>query len=276
MLKKDYCQKKQLKPEYRVRAEQRAEKRKSFVKKMILFFSILILIISIVYLLFFSSIFKIKKITITGLSKVGDLNLAENIVRDSFQLKRFGFFSNQNAFVINKAYLSNTLKRQLAIESVKLEIILPKTIKINIVKNETALIWQAGEKYFSILKDGVANLEIADLKNYELPVVRYNTTTELIIGEKYLTAEQINYIKKIFALFIFYFKNEKVSFFELASVESRELKIFTESDWHVLFSLDLDPEESLKLASRVWEEKLKHVSGLQYIDVRIRDRIYYK
>lgn len=275
MLKKDYCQSKQLKPEHCLRAEEKAEKRKSFIKKMILFFGILILIIDTIYLLFFSSVFKIKKITITGLSKVGELATAERIVQDSFQFQRFGFFSNQNAFFVNKKYLENTLKRQIEIENLDLQVIYPNALKINIVKSESVAIFLADKKYYSILKDGTLRAEIKDIKNYELPIVSYSTSTEIIIGHKYLTEKQTDYLKKLLALFSFYFKDKKVTSFELAGLESREIKLITGDNWYLLFDLDLDIEESLKLASSVWKEKFKNTK-IQYLDVRIKDRVYYK
>jgi len=35
-------------------------------------------------------------------------------------------------------------------------------------------------------------------------------------------------------------------------------------------------EESLKLASRVIGEKIKETAKLQYLDLRVKDRVYYK
>lgn len=275
MLKKDYCQTKQLKPDNIVRLEERRQKKKSFIKKMILFFGILAVIILFIYLLFFSSVFKIKKITITGLTKVGELEVAEKIVQDSFQFKRYGFFSNQNAFFINKKSLVNTLQRRLDLENLDLQVFYPNALKINIIKSEPVAIFLADKKYFTIINDGLLKSEVQDIQSYELPIFSYATSTEISPGKKYLSQNQIDYLKRLFALFNFYFKDKKIKLFEIASLESREIKLITTDNWYLLFNLDIDPEESLKLASKVWEDKFTNTK-VQYLDLRIKDRIYYK
>jgi len=275
MLKKDYSITKQYKPEYKVREDLKTQKRKSFLKKMILFFSVLFLIIFIIHSLFFSSFFKIQKIVITGLNEREETE-AKDIIQNFFNYKRYVLFSEQNIFFLNKTTLKNTLSRRFDLEEVVIKINWPNTLKIDVKKNKPVLIWKTDQKYFAVYKDGVIEKELFDVSVFELPLVSSGTSTDIIIGKKYLNEKQIVAIEKIYLLFHNYFKNQNIDHFEIASLESKDIKLFVKESWYLLFNIDLDFEQSLKIASFVMTEKIKNTKNLQYLDLRVNGRVYYK
>lgn len=252
------------------------EKEKKSFKKMILFFIILILIILIIYFLFFSSFFQIKKIIIAGTNQAEEIISIEKIVREFISHKRFYILSQKNIFILSQSGLKNIINNNFDLANVVLITNLPNALKIQIKHKVPALIWQEDNNYFTIYNDGVIKNEIDDIQKFELPIVNQGTSTEVVIGQKVVSGEQIDYIQKLFSLFNFYFKDFQVKQFVVTSLKSREVKLITNEKWYILFNLDIEPQDSLEIVKAVLSQKIPDRANLQYIDARIKDKIYYK
>ena len=174
------------------------EEKKSFRIKI--FFGLIILVfLGIIYWTFFSSFWQIKKINITGTNQIGEIEQIEKITKEFLWHKRFLIFSGQNSWLINKTGLQNLILTKLDLNSVEIEIQKPNLLKIKINKKIPSLIWQENNKYFTIFSDAKIKEQIYDIKAYELPLVGYNTTTEIKIDKQYVSEDQLNYISKIFS-----------------------------------------------------------------------------
>jgi len=172
--------------------------------------------------------------------------------------------------------LQNIITTKLDLEKAEIKIEKPNLLKIKINKKIPALIWQEGDKYFTIFNDAKIKEQVYNIEAYELPIISKNTTTEILINKKYVSEDQLNYISKIFSLFNFYFSDLKIQKFVLENMQSREVKLITSENWHILLSLDVDEEQSLNNVKSILDQKIKNRVGLQYIDARIKDKIYYK
>lgn len=252
------------------------EKEKKSFKSRVLGISFLIFIILIIYFLFFSSFFQIKKIIIAGTDKAGEITSIEKIVQEFISHKRFYILSQKNIFILSQSGLKNIINNNFDLVRITLTTNLPHTLKIEIKHKVPALIWQKDNSYFTIYSDGVIKNKIDKIQEFELPIVNQGTSTEVVIGQKVVSEEQIDYIQKLFSLFNFYFKELNIKQFVVTGLESREVKLITNEGWYILLSLGLEPEDSLITAKSVLEQKILDRANLQYIDVRIKDRIYYK
>ncbi len=275
MLKRDYYQSKYNLSSPNKRREEIEKEKKSF-KKVILFFVLLIIVIGIIYGLFFSPIFQIQKIIVTGTNKAEEMAQIEKTTREFMLRHRFYFLTQKNLFILNKTALKDQFNKNFDLEQIEIKTKLPTILKIELREQAPALIWQEGNEYFILDQNGLLKNKIDNIQMFELPIVNAGTTTEMVLGKKYLTNEQINFIKKIFSLFNFYFNDLGIKQFVVTTLESREVKLITSENWHILFNLDLDPQESLVTVKAVLEQKIGERSHLKYIDARIKDRVYYK
>ncbi len=64
--------------------------------------------------------------------------------------------------------------------------------------------------------------------------------------------------------------------FDIDSYPIEELKATTNEGWYVLFNLKKDIKNQLLTLKVALNEKIKNRTNLQYIDLRIENRIYYK
>jgi cell division septal protein FtsQ len=105
------------------------------------------------YLMFFSSLFDIKNIKITGLSRVNTADV-EKIVLDQSDENRYWLFSQRNLLVFNKKSLSQSLSDKYHFKEITIKKGLFHTLKINLSEREYSYIWEEKDKYYYIDKDG--------------------------------------------------------------------------------------------------------------------------
>lgn len=68
----------------------------------------------------------------------------------------------------------------------------------------------------------------------------------------------------------------KAASFDIESYPAEELRVVTSESWYILFSLDRDISSQLLALKAALDEKIENRMNLQYIDLRIENRIYYK
>jgi len=278
--KRDYHNKKH--PSLWDEQEEIKKEKKSF-HKTILFFIFIIIIILIIYALIFSCLFQIKNVVVSGSSKVGETAEIQQVAQDFLEHRKFLVLPNSNAFILNRQSLKRLLEKKFDLEYATVGVDWPKTLEIEVQNKFPALVWQEGEIYYSVYSDGVIKNKIVNLAEYELPIINRGTTTDVMINEQVVSNEQMQYISELNSLFNYYFKDLGVRQFVLTSLESREVKLITNqggpaesAGWYILFSLEIGVEESVNIVKSVLDQKIEDSNTLQYIDVRIKDKIYYK
>lgn len=114
---------------------------------------LLVLLIVVLYFLFFSSLFNIKKIPITGLTRVSS-NDVEQLARAQSNQNRYWIFRQSNLLVFDKAKLSQELTDRYHFKAVRINKSLFHTLKIDLSEREYRYIWQEKDKYYYIDADG--------------------------------------------------------------------------------------------------------------------------
>jgi len=113
----------------------------------------LVLLIGLIYLMFFSSVFDIKTIQIIGLSRVSTTDVEKAAWGQSDQ-NRYWLLRQNNLLVFDKNNLSQTLINTYHFKEIKITKSLFHTLKINLVEREYGYIWQENDKYYYIDKAG--------------------------------------------------------------------------------------------------------------------------
>jgi len=67
-----------------------------------------------------------------------------------------------------------------------------------------------------------------------------------------------------------------VASFDIDSYPTDKLRVVTNESWYVLFSLKQEIKKQLLSLKVVLDEKIEDRINLQYVDLRIENRIYYK
>ncbi len=245
-------------------------------KKLIVFLLILIFILGLAYLFIFSSVFRIKDIKISGNQVISNEEIVDSL--HNFLFKKILFFFNRNNILLATG---NKLKNILIgdfprISSLEIhKNIFKQTINLKIIERKEAGIYCRNECYY-IDNQGVIFEEAPQTSGTLILVVRDYSAGELEIGknvlEKEFMAELIDLRSSLFEGF-----KLKVLDFNLESSPAKELKVNTHEGWYILFDTSRDFKNQLDNLKLVLEEKIKDGrKNLQYVDLRIESRVYYK
>lgn len=255
--------------------ELKRQDKKSFGKTVI-FLLIPIIIIAIIYGLFFSRMFEIQKIIITGTDRVEETTKIEEVIKGLIEQKRFFVLPQRNIFLLSKSAVQSVVVKIFDLEEVRVEAQGAHTLKVQIKHKTPAVIWSNGnQEYFTVYSDGVIKNKI-DADRFELPIVSRGTTTVVVIGQKIIDQPHLKYILELYSLFNFYLKGFSIKEFIIPYIESREVKLITSEGWYILFSLENDVRQCLESIKLVLDQKIPNRAGLQYIDARIKGKIYYR
>ncbi len=120
----------------------------------------LVLLVGLIYLMFFSTVFNIKTIEITGLSRVSASEV-EKIAWGQSDQNRYWLLRQNNLLVFDKNNLSRTLTDTYHFKEIKINKSLFHTLKINLTEREYGYIWQENDKYYYIDQAGYLINELA-------------------------------------------------------------------------------------------------------------------
>ena len=264
----------------------RMARKKSILKNRFFRVSILIsiLFISVLYLLFFSQVFQIKSIAISGEQKISKQDIA-NIVENQIQNK-FLFFNTKSIFLVKRNEISDiALSEFPLIESVQINRKLPSSLFVIVKERIEKAKWCIENKCFLIDNNGIIFEEI--FENYsELPTIKsFNangkfalpadaTALQAGLGQEVVEKETLSKVLQIISKL----KQNLEIQIKLADIVSKErLNIKTSENWEIYFNLlgDIDwqiTELGLILEKEIDSEKRQK---LEYIDLRF-NRVFYK
>jgi len=232
--------------------------------KKIFFIFTTLLFLGIIYLLFFSPVFNIKEIIVLGNKKVSSEEIKNNLIRD-------------NIFLTNNKSIEDQLLKKIP-EILELKInknLLKRKLEINIKERETVGIICSIGTCFYFDENGIIFDDAPNTSGSLIVVIQDNSGRNYEIGNKISEKTFIDTVLEINEN-LFSEIGLRVSSFNIDSYPIEELKAVTTEGWYALFNLKKDTENQLLALKVALNEKIKDRTGLQYIDLRIENRIYYK
>jgi len=253
----------------------RKRKRKKIRGILIVICSLFLILLAGFFLL---PVFKIKTIEISGNKEIK----AEEI-RDILNYK--------NILLASKEKIKNDLMK-------KFPLIAELEIKINLVKRKIELNLKEREEFgivcqaekikqenveieqtkncFYIDKKGVIFEEAPQTSGSLIILVKDYSDRDYGIGDNIFEENIINFIAEA-KDFLLSEVNIKVIDFDNLSFPVDDLKVITGEGWYILFNLQKEARNQLLALKAVLDEKIKDQrQTLQYVDLRIENRVYYK
>ncbi|MDD5693032.1 MAG: FtsQ-type POTRA domain-containing protein [Patescibacteria group bacterium] len=249
------------------RTQQDPEKRD--YKKGVLGFILVILILIAVYILFFSSLFRINKVELNQIRYQDKTAIDKTI------------FDYKNKFILNRNLLfisSGTLKKKLlSLPGVKNATVIkkyPNTLIVQVEERSPAFVWQVLDHKYLVDESGMIWAVYED-KFVDFPVVVDDKNVPTEIGKKPVPAS--------FSHFVLGLKSD---FQEITGVKyvgmevvdtTNELKVRSGAGWYAYFDTTRNAKTELANLNRILDEVKKTKNKkLEYVDLRIEDKIFYK
>lgn len=233
-------------------------------KRGLAWFTVILIIPLIFYLVFFSPVFKVKEFEVNGYSN-------PDIVRQIAGEQASKNLISGNILFFSKTKLADTLRGDQKVTEVKINKNYPNKITINISESKPSLIWNTAGDYFLIDERGVV---IGPAFNEKLPVLYDAANISVRAGEEVASPTFVKFIRDISEGFkgATGVSITKITIFDLMS----DVHITSSAGWTVYLNSSKSAEAQLKNLSRVLAESRKSKTKLEYIDIRLDNRIFYK
>ena len=275
------------------------KKKSRFGLKLFIFCAVFFIFAAgIFYLIIFSPVFEINKISVNGLEDVKPEEI-QKIADNILSVKFFNKIPKNNPILLPEQEITRRILNNFP--KIK-EVTLTKkfrenTLLINITEREPAAIWcrvvpesvlvsssSAGrllnqtpraENCFFADAGGFIFGEAPILSGGAVPTVYEQTASAINIKDKVSNQKTLEFIlaakKELAAV------NLNLTDFVIKSQSLGDLEILTPEGWIIYLDISNSPASQINALKRVLEEEIKeNRNRLEYIDLRVTDRAYYK
>jgi len=236
--------------------------KKGFPKIYIYLLIIVIILAGLIYLVFYSSFFKIKNIIIENSN---NSEVSQTLAKlNGINIFRFNIGRTQDE--VSEIFPE--------VKGVKITRGLPNTLKIQFQERASAVAWQTQDKTFLIDSNGVIYKEISSTseESNNLPVIKDNNNVAISEGQKILSQNFLNFITELSSKF-----NEttgyKITRFEVNET-TFQVDVIIDQSWKLIFDTNRNVDDQLSDLTKFLADHKDEVE--QYIDLRIEGRVYFK
>lgn len=248
------------------RTEEQAKAKNN--RPLFLYFLILLFIGALGYLVFLSPYLKVSKVVINEL-KYCDKNQIDSIVTNHGKN-----ILNKNIITFQVSNLEKKIGENSGVKSVKVKRnISKKEILVNIEEKKPSFVWETVGKKFLIDENGlvIGNYEE---KFKELPNIIDSKNVPVNVGTQIVPKSFPRFIDELAKDFNIYTSTNIVKI-EVPEITS-EIKVISSANWHALFDTTRTAKGQLVNLGRIISEVQAKKKKLEYVDLRIDNRIFYK
>jgi|GEM_PF-1831198 len=255
---------------------------------------LIIIIVSSLYFFIFSDFYHITNIEIYGNQIISTEDLLD-LTNNFLNQKRFFVFKNKNIFISSRKNLRQKINQAILLDDIKIEKILPNTLRIIINEKEAVLKWITDGQEYLIGKQGIIIKRFHKLKTPkifqigDLAPLEDNSYNNDFLKIDNLAPEPVNlgdYVLKQGDIeFILNLANEarkseylRIKKISVPNILPQYLIIENEGDWKIYFNLADSLTNQLNRLNILIAEKIKkeNLRAVDYIDLRLGESVYYK
>ena len=238
--------------------------------------AILAVIASVVYILCFSPYLKIKDIRVEGTQKISG-NEIINLSKQALSGREHWIIPKDSVVFFNGTKLKGFLLKQASlIKSVDVVRSMSGLLVIKIQERQKAILFCDAQKCYNIDDGGLIFEEAPAIYGGMAVALKDNSGREAKVGDSAVGAELVSFIKEARRLL-----NERVNlnliYFEIGSHPSAEVNAITVEDWKIIFDPNRDAGDQIAALKLVLDDQIKEQrDNLEYIDLRVNNRVYFK
>lgn len=244
-------------------------------KTKLAIFAFIIVALIAVWLLFFSTLFKIKKIEVSG----AGVGASEEIKSIVWRLAENRLIGKNNLLLYNKKDLNKILNEKYYLDNLIIRKKLFHTLSINLREKQPVAVWREAGQYYYL--DGQGNIinqiDPLSINSLNYPLIE-NSTAVKIEGQKAnINEEAINYILNLFNEFKDNKHNFTVERF-IINQNSNTVEMAILTGPKIYFNIRASRVEQIDKLNLIIRDKLKNdfKSAKEYIDLRYADNVYIK
>lgn len=215
------------------------------------------------------------------------LEKIKNEVNQIIKKRAFFILPKDNIIFVNPMEIEKVLRQENpSFQKIEVEKKFPDILKIEISERRGALIWCRQENCFFTDKNGIAYAEIfsAELMSFsgkedleKMHVVQEEKDEKIKISQKVADQNFIGFILEI-SKNLKQIENLEIISLRTPESASSEIWITTIEGWQVIFNTSESAKKQAGNLAKFLSEKINEEErgNLEYIDLRIPGKIYYK
>ena len=252
----------------------RTEKRK---KIFLTALGLALIVGGLVYFFVYSPVFKIKRITIEGMKEVNNLNTLQSAVKNYTDGHKYLFAPKDNILFLSIDDLVVDLMKKVPMEEIIIKKKWPNELVISGEEKSPVLLWKEEGWNYYMDKNGVA-MAVAQEKDIKYDLISINSiaTSTVMVGKSIVNPSLVNYILRVLPQMKSALRGWPISRIELKSKDSKEISFYTNEGWYVIVAVDEELEKPLADLLLFLRQEGENTKKLQYVDLRIQDKIFYK
>ena len=234
------------------------------------------------YIFFFSPYLRINKLVLSGVEEL-DYEKVLGEINSRIQGKYFNIVPRNNFILIFRKNLENDLLNKFKkIESVGITKEFPDKLEVAINERKALILWCSGGPCYITDSKGYAYAG-ADLG---LPELEENNLIRLVdlsvrpvdLGQKVLEPDYIQFVLGIKRELLDELGLELEDEYSTKSSVAEEVRVKTKEGWDIYFNSKISFNQSVEILKMFLNEKIgtEEHAKLEYIDVRIENKVFYK
>jgi cell division septal protein FtsQ len=243
---------------------------------------LLVFLAVLTYTLFFSGFLQIEKFSIRGNSEISSKDI-ENIAGEAIVGKYLGVLEKNNWLFFPDKKVANILKDNFKkIRDVRIKRRFPDMIVLEIDERQTSFYYFLNGKIWAVDENGVAYEEISPESfgesNFQKTSLGGEMGNEVFLGKEIADRGYIEYISIIREELRDKLQIETENIFETPNIISRDVRVKTQNGWKVYFNTEISLEKEMETLDVFLKKsfKDKNIFDLEYVDLRVENKIFYK
>lgn len=256
-----------------------------FVLRIIYNALFILLAVGIIYFLFFSEWLQINNVLVEG-NKTIDKKLILDVIEPYLHKKSFWVFPSNNFFFIPTDQIKNEILADYKrIGDVQVSRGFPSSLAIRVQEKKAVLLFCSDKGCVWVDEEGVAynksSYAEAVAEGSDVVIVQDNSHSDLVLGQLVTDPAYVDFANRLWHAFPEKTGKELI-YLSTPLPSAQEIRANTKEGWMVYFDTTVDLNRSLGLLQKVINQELKdkengaNTSCLDYIDLRITDRVFYK
>ncbi|MDP2736593.1 MAG: hypothetical protein Q8O59_02270 [bacterium] len=228
----------------------------------------------IIWLIFFSTLFKLEKIEVNG----ADAVMAGQIRLMARELAEDRLMGKNNLLLYNKSELTSALNEKYFLENLSVNKKLPHSLIINFQEKQRSIIWKEGENYYYLDNRGnvISQVDPLNISGGSYPLVENFTEIKIDGRQANISEGAAYYILNLFNQY----KNKSRGFDIERFIIDQDIntvKMAVLSGPKIYFNIKEAAQEQTDKLNLILSEKLKNnFMDKEYIDLRYANNIYIK
>jgi len=219
----------------------------------------------LIFLVFFSGVFAVEKVEFSPTKFVDRGELARAVENGKT-------FLDNNIITFGIFNLASRAEKVTGVEKVSVSRVSQHRVVVVVTEKSPLLVWQSLDKKY--LVDSYGYIWSDYRENYaSTPVLVDTKNLPVKIGDKVLPQGSIYFFRDLQTQFAD--TGAKAVRYEIMDIVS-DLKVVSDAGWFVYFDTNRSANGELVSLKRVLAEAKNNGTKLEYVDIRIANRIFYK